>query len=155
MNNQNPGSYKQVGQTASAGYQVGVRRTLPISPEQAWSFLTSTEGLKLWLGNVSGLAFHEGETFASTEGITGQFRVVKPLLQLRLKWGKKGWVKPSTLQIRLIPGKPGQTTISFHQEHLDHPNTREQMKHYWEDVINEMSQQTSFINDEEERDSYE
>lgn len=154
MNNQNPGSYKQVGRTASAGFQVGVRRTLPISPEQAWSFLTSPEGLKLWLGNVSGLAFNEGETFTSAEGITGQFRVVKPLLQLRLKWGKKDWAKPSTMQIRLIASKPDQTTVSFHQENLEHPHMREQMKQYWEEVLNEMRQQTNCINDEE-RDSYE
>lgn len=138
---------RMVGHTASAGFQVGVRRTFPISPEQAWEFLTSSEGLQLWIGNVSILKFNEGETFTSDEGITGQFKVVKPFRQLRLKWGKKGWNKPSTLQIRLISDKPDKTTISFHQENLDHPNTREQMKLYWEDVLTAMREKTSYFID--------
>ncbi|CAM3280202.1 hypothetical protein [Brevibacillus sp. AY1] len=42
---------KQIGKTASVGFQVGVRRTFPIPQEQAWEMLTSSEGLTLWLGN--------------------------------------------------------------------------------------------------------
>ncbi|MGO4346056.1 SRPBCC domain-containing protein [Paenibacillus sp. MCAF9] len=142
-------SGKIVGQTASVGYQVGVRKTFPISREEAWAFLTSTEGLKLWLGSLSFLKFHKGETFTTPEGISGEFRVVKPLEQLRLKWEKNEWEKPSTLQIRLLSDKPDKTTISFHQENLDHPNTREQMKLYWEDVLMAIRLKTSdSVNDE-------
>lgn len=133
---------KVVGKTASAGYQIGVRRTLPISKEQAWSFLTSSEGVRIWLGEVAEVAFAQGARFASSEGITGEFRVVKPLEQLRLRWGKKEWAKPSTVQIRLLGNDPDRTTISFHQENLDHASTREQMKQHWEDVLNTIQQQT-------------
>ncbi|MFD2445055.1 SRPBCC domain-containing protein [Bacillus sp. CGMCC 1.16607] len=135
---------RMVGQTASVGFQVGVRRTMPISPTQAWMFLTSPEGLKLWLGTVSFRTFKDGDNFQSNEGITGQFRVVKPLKQIRLKWQKKGWDKPSTLQIRLISDKSDRTTISFHQENLDQPDKREQMKLYWEDVLTVMREKTSY-----------
>ncbi|SDE22787.1 Activator of Hsp90 ATPase homolog 1-like protein [Paenibacillus sp. UNCCL117] len=143
-------SRKLVGQTASTGFQVGVRRTLPISPERAWTFLTSPEGIELWLGHVSPLAFTEGEMFTSDEGIFGQFRVVKPFKQLRLKWGKKDWEKPSTLQIRLLSNHPDRTAISFHQENLDHPNTREQMKLQWENVLDAIRRKTNNVTDEEE-----
>jgi uncharacterized protein YndB with AHSA1/START domain len=143
MSNQHADNDKPVGKTASVGFQIGVRRTLPITPEQAWSFLTSPEGLRLWIGTVSGLSFKEGETFTSEEGITGQFRVVKPEKQLRLKWGRKDWEKLSTLQIRLIPMKPDRTTISFHQENLDHSGTRDQMKQLWENALNEMIERTA------------
>ncbi|NOJ69960.1 SRPBCC family protein [Paenibacillus alvei] len=136
-------SNKIVGLTASMGYQVGVRRTLLISPERAWAHLTSAEGLKLWIGTVSPLSFSVGETFRSAEGISGQFRVVKPYQQLRLRWSKKEWVEPSTLQIRLLSNQPDKTTISFHQENLDHPVTREQMKLHWEDVLAAIREQTS------------
>ncbi|ASJ52482.1 ATPase [Brevibacillus formosus] len=143
MKNQNTESSKIVGQTAATGFQVGVRRTMPITPEQAWTFLTSSEGVKLWLGHVSNLTFSEGETFTSSDGISGQFRVVKPFRQFRLKWSMKEWEKPSTLQIRLISDKPDRTTISFHQENLDHMNTREQMKLHWEEVLNEIRRNVS------------
>lgn len=134
---------KLVGQTASVGFQVGVRRTLPISPERAWAFLTSSEGAKLWLGDVPSLAYRVGETFESKEGISGEFRVVKEMQQLRLRWRKKDWAFTSTLQIRLIPNGNGKTTISFHQEKLDHPNTREQMKKQWEDALNAIADKTA------------
>lgn len=145
MKSQNPESSKIVGQTAATGFQVGVRRTMPITPEQAWAFLTSSEGAKLWLGDVANLTFSEGETFTSSDGISGQFRVVKPFRQFRLKWSMKEWEKPSTLQIRLISDKPDRTTISFHQENLDHMNTREQMKLHWEEVLNEIRQNVSMM----------
>ncbi|GMK48942.1 hypothetical protein PghCCS26_60720 [Paenibacillus glycanilyticus] len=133
-------SEKIVGKTASAGFQIGVRRTLPVSPERAWAFLTSAEGLKLWIGSVKNLEIEAGETFQSAEGISGELRIVKPRQQLRLKWTKPGWEKPSTLQIRLISSGPEKTTVSFHQENLDHAATREQMKLHWEDVLNVMLQ---------------
>ncbi|WJQ83032.1 SRPBCC family protein [Brevibacillus brevis] len=145
MKSQNPESNKIVGQTAATGFQVGVRRTMPITPEQAWAFLTSSEGAKLWLGDVANLTFSEGETFTSRDGISGQFRVVKPFRQFRLKWSMKEWEKPSTLQIRLLSDKPDRTTISFHQENLDHMNTREQMKLHWEEVLNEIRQKFSMM----------
>ncbi|MBB6635753.1 SRPBCC family protein [Cohnella thailandensis] len=141
---------RQVGQTAATGFQIGVRRTLPISAEAAWAYLVSPEGLELWLGNVPNLSIREGEAFGSPEGISGELRVVKPESQLRLRWKKNGWEKPSTLQIRLLPGKAGQTTISFHQENLDHPNTRELMKMRWESVLNEIRHRTSSANNHAE-----
>ncbi|MGG4456225.1 SRPBCC family protein [Brevibacillus porteri] len=145
MNEPKKESRKIVGQTAATGFQVGVRRTMPITPEQAWAFLTSSDGMKLWIGHVSNLTFSEGETFTSSEGISGQFRVVKPFWQFRLKWSMKDWEKPSTLQIRLLSDKPDRTTISFHQENLDHENTREQMKLHWEEVLNEIRQKVSVM----------
>jgi len=126
---------KVVGQTASAGFQIGVRRTLPISKEQAWELLISPEGIELWIGEVTSINLSVGETFQSKEGITGELRVVKPFQQLRMRWTAANWERPSTLQIRLLSDKQYQTTISFHQEKLDGPDTREQMKLHWESVL--------------------
>nr|WP_308421743.1 SRPBCC domain-containing protein [Paenibacillus radicis (ex Gao et al. 2016)] len=114
---------------------MGIRRTLPISREQAWAFITSTEGLSLWIGQLPKLELTVGETFKSHEGVTGRLKVVKPLHQLRLTWQPKDWERPSTLQIRLLSNIPDKTTISFHQEQLDHAARREQMKLHWENVL--------------------
>lgn len=135
-------SEKVVGQTASTGFQIGVRRKLPISAYAAWQFLTSVEGLQLWIGRVSSLHVEVGESFTSQEGVTGEFRVVKPLQQLRLKWKRNDWDKPSTLQIRLLSDQPERTTISFHQENLSDALIREQMKQHWESVIDTIGIQT-------------
>lgn len=126
-----------VGQTKTVGFQVGVRRTFPISQEKAWELLTSEEGLKLWLGESTNIILKPSQKFV-TKTVAGEIRVVKTLQQLRLTWQKVGWQKPSTVQIRFISIDSKKTTISFHQENLCDSITREKMKVYWEEVLDEV-----------------
>lgn len=131
---------KPVGLVAGAGYQIGVRRTLPVSAEQAWEYLISPKGVRLWTGGAIPSRWEAGETFASGEGISGKLVVVKPNAQLRLRWRRDEWDRPSTLQIRLIPNGPDKTTISFHQEQLADAHLRERMKRVWEVALDEIRQ---------------
>lgn len=127
---------KQVGLTASVGFQIGVRRTLPFFQEEAWELLTSTQGRKLWLGDADSVEIVKGHKFVTQEGTTGEFRVVKPLEQLRLTWQPADFPNTSTLQIRLLSAaSSGKTTISFHQDKLESAERREEMKAHWEEVI--------------------
>jgi hypothetical protein len=52
---------KPVGLTKSAGFQIGVRRTLPMTQEKAWELLFSQEGLQIWLGDLSSFPLQKGE----------------------------------------------------------------------------------------------
>lgn len=122
-----------VGKTKDAGFQIGVRRTVPATVEAVWRFLTGAEGLRAWLGEAEGTVVREGENFATREGDSGRFTVVKPLSHVRLQWMKSDWEAPSTLQIRVLPAKQG-ATISIHQEKLSGPAAREEMKAHWEGV---------------------
>nr|WP_054550468.1 SRPBCC domain-containing protein [Lysinibacillus sphaericus] len=126
---------KIIGQTKSVGFQIGVRRTFPISQEQAWALITTTEGVRTWLGEDTSVIFEPGYKYHSKTG-TGEIRIVKPLEQLRLTWQKEEWSKPSTVQIRILPKERNKTTISFHQEHLSDQTVREEMKVHWESVLN-------------------
>ncbi|GIO28576.1 SRPBCC family protein [Ornithinibacillus bavariensis] len=128
---------KPIGQTKAVGFQVGVRRTFPISQEKAWELVTSAEGFELWLGLNTSLILKPGQAYIAKTG-AGELRVVKPLEQLRLTWKKDEWHKPSTVQIRFIPKEHNKTTISFHQENLPNQNVREEMKEYWENVLEEL-----------------
>jgi uncharacterized protein YndB with AHSA1/START domain len=120
------------------GFQIGVRRTLPLSKEQAWAFLTSSTGLHSWLGELASLPMEPGHRYLTQDGTSGEVRVVKPLEQLRLTWQRQDWPTPSTLQIRLLPAGPDKTTISFHQEKLEDMHVREEMKLRWEEVLSYM-----------------
>ncbi|MFD2328224.1 TetR family transcriptional regulator [Cohnella sp. GCM10020058] len=122
-----------VGKTKDAGYQIGMRRTLPVTVEEAWRYLTGTDGLRVWLGEAEDVVVREGENFATREGNSGRFTVVKPLSHVRLQWMKSDWEAPSTLQIRVLAAKQG-ATISIHQEKLSGPAAREEMKAHWEGV---------------------
>ncbi|WP_225340292.1 SRPBCC family protein [Lysinibacillus capsici] len=128
------GNDRIIGQTKSVGFQIGVRRTFPISQEQAWALLTTTEGVRTWLGESTSVIFEPGHKYHSKTG-SGEIRIVKPLEQLRLTWQKEEWSKPSTVQIRILPKCVNKTTISFHQEHLSDQTVREEMKGHWESVL--------------------
>ncbi|EKU44685.1 SRPBCC domain-containing protein [Lysinibacillus capsici] len=128
------GNDRIIGQTKSVGFQIGVRRTFPISQEQAWALLTTTEGVRTWLGESTSVIFEPGHKYHSKTG-SGEIRIVKPLEQLRLTWQKEEWSKPSTVQIRILPKGVNKTTISFHQEHLSDQTVREEMKGHWESVL--------------------
>ncbi|PGX90166.1 ATPase [Bacillus cereus] len=123
-----------IGQTKDVGFQVGVRRTFPISQEKAWEFITSKEGLNLWLGDSTTIILKPGQKYITKTG-TGKIRIVKPLQQLRLTWKKEEWERPSTVQVRIISKASNKTTISFHQENLSDKNVREEMKAYWGKVL--------------------
>ncbi|MFJ7734363.1 SRPBCC domain-containing protein [Lysinibacillus sp. NPDC097231] len=128
---------KIVGQTKTVGFQVGIRRTFPISQEKAWEFVASEDGLKLWLGESTKINLQPGQKFCTKMG-EGEIRIVKPLKQLRLAWKKEGWDKTSTIQVRIIPKENTKTTISFHQENLSDQNVREEMQQYWERILKQI-----------------
>ncbi|WP_179233050.1 SRPBCC family protein [Paenibacillus rigui] len=134
---------KVTGQTQSAGFQIGVRRTLPITREQAWAYVTSADGIRQWLGEGAELHFEPKYRYRTGSGAEGEVRVVKPQQQLRLTWQKPGWAKPSTIQIRLIENGSGKTTVSFHQENLADATAREAMKQHWEEVLQHMLNHTN------------
>lgn len=130
---------KIIGQTKTVGFQVGVRRTFPLFQEDAWNLVTSQEGLNLWLGESTGIILEPGQKYIS-KSASGEIRVVKPLQQLRLTWKKVGWEKASTVQVRIISIESNKTIISFHQEKLSDQNVREEMKVYWEKVLEEIKE---------------
>ena len=115
---------RPTGLTQDAGWQIGVRKTLPIQHEAAWRLLTSAEGLRIWLGPVSEMDFARGATYRLEDGTTGEVRAFAPDSHLRITWQPAAWERASTIQLRVIP-KGDKTVIAFHQEHLPDAEARE------------------------------
>ena len=79
---------KNIGQTKDVGFQFGIRKTFPISIENAWDFLFTDKGINVWLGELA----HELEIkkpYKTNDGIEGLVRVLKPYSHIRLNWKKK------------------------------------------------------------------
>ncbi len=106
-----------MGLTATAGWEVGVRRMVSAPADAVWALLMDRRDL--WVGD------------AETE-----IRVQVPPDRIRLQWSPRdsGWARPATLQIRLIPSGP-RTTIAVHLEHLPDAAARESMREHWTRVI--------------------
>lgn len=128
---------KVVGQTKDVGFQIGVRRTFSFSGDLAWDFLFLDEGLLIWLGKIDSDDIAPDNSYKTKEGIEGKISVLKPYSHIRLTWKRKDWENVSTLQIRVIPAKE-KTTISFHQDKLMNSGQREEMKSYWNKILEEI-----------------
>ncbi|WMT39674.1 SRPBCC domain-containing protein [Paenibacillus sp. D2_2] len=79
-----------------------------------------------------------GQQYITSEGVSGEIRVVNQYQNIRLTWKNENWVKSSTLQIRTISNGSDKTTLSFHQENLPDINVREEMKMRWEETLNSL-----------------
>ncbi len=123
-----------VGQTKAVGFEIGVRKTFAISLDQAWALITSPALVDRWLGAGAAVQWEKGTRYTTADGTTGEIRVAKPLSHLRLTWQPPGWVKPSTVQVRVIANGE-KTVISFHQEHLAGPAERMLMQQRWQAVL--------------------
>ena len=129
-----------LGETADTGFQVGVRRTLPLSMDDAWRLLTSPHGVREWLGDASGFALEKGATYTTTGGAAGEVRVAKPGSHLRVTWRPPGWARASTIQVRVMPAG-AKTTLSFHEEHLPGAAEREARRRHYEAVLDALQAQ--------------
>ena len=126
---------RPVGLTKDAGYQIGARKTMPISLEDAWQRVISPRGLALWLGAGADLTFAKGETCRLVDGTRVIVRVFKPLSHLRFSWQPPGWERTSVIQVRVIPTGEEKTVIAFHQEHLPGPRERETRRAHFQSAL--------------------
>jgi uncharacterized protein YndB with AHSA1/START domain len=127
---------REMGRTLDAGYQIGVRRTLPVSEDRLWALLLSPEGQRAWLGGVTDL--EPGSRFAFADGTRGEIRVNRPWSHLRLAWQPPAWETPSIVQVRVLAARGG-STLSFHQDHLEGPTERAEMKARWEEAVGRLA----------------
>lgn len=125
-----------IGKTKDVGFQFGIRKTFPVSSKKAWDFLFSKNGLNIWLGKLKNELELKKE-YETENGITGLVRVFKPNSHIRLNWKSKTWGNMSTVQIRVI-GNENKTTIAIHQEKLLNSAQRNEMKEYWNEIMNKI-----------------
>jgi hypothetical protein len=122
---------RKTGQVAGGGYQVGVTKTLDLTPEEAWKRFMGSKGLVDWLGQGAPKKLQEGQEFTLEDGAQVQVRVVKPGSHVRLFWQPPDWKKRSVLQVRLVERAGERTAVTFHHEDLPQQKSREEMRAHW------------------------
>ncbi|MEV3991991.1 SRPBCC domain-containing protein [Streptomyces sp. NPDC049837] len=118
------------GLTRDAGWEIGVSKTLPLPAGAVWDFITSPEGIALWLGRVKGgLPQEKGAAYETVDGLTGEVRGYRPGDRVRLTCGG------TTVQVTVSASGPGKAVLRFHQEHLASADEREQRRTHWQGVM--------------------
>jgi hypothetical protein len=100
-----------VGKTKDAGWQIGVSRTVPLTPEEVWSRIEDTAA---WLGEPA-----------------EDVRSFRPLDRIRVGW------KGTIVQVAISRAKTG-TTVVFHQERLAGADERERQRAHWSAVLDRL-----------------
>ncbi|MEU0835314.1 SRPBCC domain-containing protein [Streptomyces sp. NPDC005969] len=121
------------GLTKDAGWQIGVSRTLPHPAAIVWDFISSPEGIALWLGPGAVLTPEPGTPYRTTEGVAGEVRGYRPADRIRVTHGT------TTVQVALTPAADGaRTMLRFHQEHLASAEERERQRAHWQCVMDQV-----------------
>jgi len=128
-----------LGETADTGFQVGVRKTLPLERDAAWRLVV--EHPERWLGEGA-VSFEKGARYELGGGyggrVCGEIRVVKPGDRLRMTWHPDAFEAPATLQITLSSVKTG-TTVGVHVEKLAGEEAREAVRAHFRAVLEELA----------------
>ena len=123
-----------VGETADAGFQVGVRRTLDLAADRAWAWLVEGDGRALWLGSCPDFQPSPGVAFTCGDGSTGEVRTVRPGRRVRVRRTSPDDAAPTTLQLTIVP-KDERCVVALHHERLPDEAARTSMKRHWTDVL--------------------
>jgi uncharacterized protein YndB with AHSA1/START domain len=131
---------RHVGETADAGFQVGVRRTLAAEPAVIWDLLVGRP--ELWLGEGAHVRLESGVPWKAAAA-SGQVRTVRPGDRVRLTWLPDGWPAPATLQLTVAPTTDGRTTLGVHLERLADAEAREAAREHWRSVLDRLQEEIS------------
>jgi uncharacterized protein YndB with AHSA1/START domain len=121
------------GLTKDAGWEMGVRQTVPAALPAVWQYLVG-DGLKVWLGEIDALPTEKGAAYTTADGVRGTIRGYTDNYRVRLGWQPEDWPHDTTLQVT-VKEAAGGTTIAFHQEKLADRDERRMMLGHWKNVI--------------------
>ena len=123
-----------VGETADAGFQVGVRRTVAVPADVAWAQLVEGPARDRWLGTTRHLPLMKGAAYRCEDGTSGEVRSVDPGRRLRLTVRRPGDETETTLQLT-IEAKDDRSVVALHHERLPDEEARAAMKAHWTSVL--------------------
>lgn len=120
------------GLTKDAGWELGVRTTVPAPLPVVWDYLVGA-GLPVWLGEIDALPTEKGEAFETRDAVRGSIRSYTEHTRLRIGWQPDDWPHDTTLQITVKEAAAG-TTIGIHHEKLADREERKLMLGHWKNV---------------------
>jgi hypothetical protein len=122
-----------VGLTKTQRWEVGVSRTLPLTPAAAWDGLIRVLGLpEVFL--LENRTVPPPVMFETDDGTRAELRSHQPGSLLRMRWLPPGWAEASTLELRVNGAKSG-ARVSVHHELLPDAAARETLRAHWAAIL--------------------
>lgn len=131
---------REAGQTADAGYEIGVQRTLPLAPSALWDLVVSPAGVEQWLGDCDTFELEAGAHYETADGVSGEIRTLSRGERIRFTWAPPDREDATTVQLYIRPssGTAEKAVLQVHQEYLDDQDEREAKRVHWHDVLDDI-----------------
>jgi uncharacterized protein YndB with AHSA1/START domain len=133
-------THKTNGLSEKRSFQTETRKTFAIPLETIWDFLLSQKGLAVWLGEINPTNFEVNNPYRTKEGIKGEVNSIQPYSHIYLSWKPVHWINSSDVQMKVINTR-GKSTLSFLHDKLLSNDQREEMRRYWENIIQKIENQ--------------
>lgn len=127
-----------VGLTRHAGWELGVRRTVPATPDEVWRRLLS-EWLPAWL-EVESVPQMVGAPLRGRGAVRGRIVGCHVGRRVRVRWTPRTLDHETVFQVTLQEAGQG-TTIALHQERLLGAAERQAQLEHWTTVLEEVAAQ--------------
>lgn len=123
------------GQNKAGLYSLTATKSCPVSQKAAWKFMTSQEGLRLWINPMSEFKFVPKSMYEVEGGIFGEIRTMKSPVRARLTWRDLEWEKASIVQLYIAPKPKNKSLIVIMHDNLKSTSLREEMRVHWKTAL--------------------
>jgi uncharacterized protein YndB with AHSA1/START domain len=117
-----------------SGWRIKVRRYLPISRETAWHFLTSPQGIAVWLGEEADIEFKDGAVYQLANGTCGKIAQCVPYSHLMIVHTAVDGTPTAQIQVHL-QSRGDHTLCSFHEHHIPDETARDERGQFYLRVL--------------------
>jgi len=119
-----------------AGWDVGVRTTVPNTVPEVWNFLVGS-GLALWLGDTT-LPTVKGGSYLTDDQVRGTVRIYTVNSRVRVSWWPSDWPHDTVLTLTIKEADSG-TTINIQHDELADRDERRMMLGHWKNVVDQLA----------------
>lgn len=135
------------GRNAKGEHSLTATKTLTTTPKKLWALMNSDEGMAAWLQPMSEFSLKKGKQFEKEGGIFGEVRTVKALVRARLTWQESDQLKPTLLQIYVVPKRDGKKAILvFYHEKIMTARERDDLRRFWKASLKRLEQLVKRLN---------
>lgn len=119
-----------------AGWDVGVRTTVPNTIPEVWKFLIG-KGLALWLGDTE-LPAVKGGGYLTDDQVRGTVLIYTENSRVRVTWWPSDWPHDTVLTLTIKEAESG-TTINIQHDNLADRDERRMMLGHWKNVVDQLA----------------
>ena len=127
------------GRSVKGTYGTVASKTLPLSQAQAWKYLSSPEGLALWLNPFAPFPWKKGAGYEVDGGVFGEVRTVKAPQRLRLSWREEQWPKASVVQLNVVPRPGEKCMVVVQHEGLPTELVKNKLRARWKKALQDLA----------------